>query len=376
MKKRNSFVWTSIVVLISIFVIAGCKETPTDSDGLPTDPGSGNLAGKVVGTVAGQPIAGVVVSVGAVSTTTDTKGIFRLDGVGQGTLAVVIGGTGIYTHTAAVNTANGRSVQLDAIETNSNFNLGFYREFARGNHPNEGNLYPTHRWMNSKAPTFYISTNTTATVAKIVDQSLIDRVRNVISQMVPIWTGNVYRSVSVTTQDFPLTFDFSYLPDNSFVIAFDDTVLSIGAYGVGITDPTILSAATSSINKAIIFMTPDLNSYALGEITLEEVVAHEMGHAFGFRHTSLLPSVMLAVGAYGGMYSPFDQLHAAIVYKRPAGNMDIDNDPIPGAKMMGQSAGREVFIDNRATFSKSPELLRQLQSLRGHDLVRQVTSKY
>jgi hypothetical protein len=106
----------------------------------------------------------------------------------------------------------------------------------------------------------------------------------------------------------------------------------------------------------------DKNSFYRG-ITFEEVIAHETGHGFGFRHTSLLPSVMLPVGAYGGLYSEFDRLHMRIVYSRPAGNTDIDNDPVPGAKMVGQAPGRQVHIDRRADFPKSPELLEQLQAL-------------
>jgi hypothetical protein len=88
-----------------------------------------------------------------------------------------------------------------------------------------------------------------------------------------------------------------------------------------------------------------------------------MGHGFGFEHTSLLPSVMLPVGAYGGLYSEADRLHAAIMYSRPAGNTDIDNDPIASSKVVGPISGLHVHIDRRANFPLSSELLEELESL-------------
>ena len=76
------------------------------------------------------------------------------------------------------------------------------------------------------------------------------------------------------------------------------------------------------------------------------------------------------------LYTESDQLHAAVVYRRPAGNTDIDNDPVPGAKMFGQSLGVRVFIDKMPNPPKlSPELIERLQSLNDqsklHDTMKQ-----
>jgi hypothetical protein len=362
-----------IIVLMILFVAIGCDEQKTSennptgptSPNLPADPGSGNLAGKIVGTINGQPISGVTVSVRGKTTSTGPDGTFLLNGVGEGSFGVVISGNSIYTRTAAVNTTqDGRSVELDAIEQNSAFNLGFYRELARGNHPNEGDLFPTHRWINSTPPTFYIDTDASATLDRVIDQEQINTVRQVITQIVPVFTGNVYPSVPIKTRAFNrLDFDLD-IPNNSFVISFDDSLIWwLNAFGLTQTDPDFTDPTTSAINKAIVLLVDQSSFYTRGGITLDEVTAHETGHGFGFRHTSLLPSVMVAIGAYGGLFSDADRLHMAIIYKRPAGNTDIDNDPIPGAKMAGQPLGRQIFIDRRANFPKSPELIRQLQAL-------------
>jgi hypothetical protein len=340
------------------------------------------LAGKIVGTINGQPIAGATVSVGTtskvtaatLSAVTGSDGTFRLDGVGEGILAVLVSGDSIFTRTAAINTANGRSVGIDVIEVNSNFNLGFYREIARGNHPEEGDLFLTHRWINQTPPTFFINTNPSGALDGVIDQSTIDTTRRVLNEVVPIFTGNFYTSIRIETRNFDSLDSFDNVADNSFIISFDDSLVGIGAFGITFTDPDFVSPNTSTINKTVLFLLDNEQFYKSAtnptSISFEEIIAHESGHGFGFRHTSLLPSVMVKVGEFGGTFSSFDQLHMAIVYRRPAGNTDIDNDPIPAAKMIGRFPGRQVFVDYRANVPKTPELTRQLQSLRSFGMVR------
>jgi hypothetical protein len=368
--SRQIRYFTSILVMILLLFAAGCSEesknqnTPTNpgSSGLPADPGSGNLAGKVIGTVNRQPLSGVQVKANGKSTTTGSDGTFVLMGVGEGSFGVEISGGQVYTRLAAVNTATGRSVLLDAIEVSSSFNLGFYRELARGNHPNEKHIYPTHRWINS--PTFYIDTDASATVDGLIDQNQINAVIDVIKEVLPVFTGGVYTSVKIVQKPFTsLNFD-NDIPDNAYVLSFDDSLAwRFNAFGFTETDPTFVSPSTSSINKSIVRLVDDMGFYARGGISFKEVVAHEMGHGFGFRHTSLLPSVMVAIGAFGGLYGDMDRVHMKVVYSRPAGNSDIDNDPIPGAKQTGTPVGRQVFIDRRATFPLTSEEVEQLQAL-------------
>lgn len=353
----------SIVLLTMLFVVIGCAEettngwsTPTEPTTVPTNPGSGDLTGSIIGTIYGQPLAGVTVSVRGISTTTGTNGTFWLNGVGDGIFGVIISGNNIYTRTAAVNTANGRSVLLDAIERNSDFHLGFYRELARID--DRGAMHPTRRWTNLTPPTFIIDTDAGATLDGRIDQGQINTVRSIIERMVPIWTGNFYSAVRIETRPFSRLDLYLDIPDNAYVITFDDSLMRRGAYG-----ETIYAFSANVINKTLIWLVDDMGFYRRGGITFEEIISHEMGHGFGFEHTSLLPSVMLPVGAYGGLYSEADRLHAAIMYRRPAGNTDIDNDPVSSSKMVRPISGLHVHIDRRANFPLSPELLEQLESL-------------
>lgn len=370
--QKKEWYTLSIILVFIMAMLIGCdsgSNDSTDPNGgdSTSDPGVGNLAGKVTGTVGGQALAGVQVTIGAKATTTDNNGLFQLNSVGSGILTVVLNGNSIYPRTVPVNTETGRSVRIDAIERSSGFHLGFYRELARGNAPGEDDVFPTHRWIT--APTFYINTNAQAAIDGRIDQTTIDTVRTVLASVIPVFTGGVYTSPRIETRFFASPSDFSQLPANSFVISFDDTLVNDSAYGQTFTDPDWISPNTSSISKTSLFVLDNAgfykNSAHPSYIAMNEIVAHETGHGMGFRHATILPSVMTPVEEFGGLYSESDRLHMAIVYKRLAGNRDIDNDPIPGAKMLGDDVGPQVFIDQRANISLSPEMIQQLQALQG-----------
>jgi hypothetical protein len=284
----------------------------------------------------------------------------------------MIEGGDIYTRRAAVDTSAGRSVLLDAIEINSNFNLGFYRELARGNHPEEGDMYRTHRWMSSTPPTVYIDNNALGTLDGVIEQSTINTVRDVVRDVIPVFTGKYYSSVTVKTGEFLDWGGWDDIPDNSVVFTFDDTIyFDPGAVGITLTEPDFISPSTSTINKTVIFVIDSSIFYELEGLDLETVIAHETGHGFGFRHTSLLPSIMWRRPENGRRYTDADRLHMAIMYKRVAGNTDIDNDPVSGAKMRGEAPGIQVHIDERTGEPKlSPEMLERLQTLRRHPLLK------
>ena len=387
---KHAFFKLLVPIFIIMLALVGCddgsssdgdndSDNPTNPSNPGTsDPGTGNLSGKVIGTIYGNALSGVTVTVGSQSAVTASNGTFQLNGVGEGNLAVVVSGSKVYRRTQMVNTAEGRAVVLDAIETGSNFNLRFYRELARGNHPKEGDLFQTHRWTSSTPPTFYINTNAASAIDGKIDQKTIDTVTRVLKEVVPIYTGGLYSNITVQTANFPSQMSFNDVPNNGFVISFDDTLRSQGAYGLTYTDPDFTSPFTNAISKVALYILDSEQFYKYGNpanISFEEIIAHESGHGFGFRHTSEpslggLPSVMVKTGEYGGTFSIYDELHMAIVYSRPAGSTDIDNDPgSTSAKQI--PAEREVFIDDRATGDLDAETQRQLAELPGFALARE-----
>ncbi|PIE32439.1 hypothetical protein CSA56_15640 [candidate division KSB3 bacterium] len=395
--KHYLFFTYLLVWCVLLFSIAGCSDDSSNGDNsnltepdkigdVPGDPGPGNLAGIVIGTLDKQTLQGVTVSVNSRSAITGSDGTFLLTGVGEGILAVVISGSNIYTRTQAVNTADGRSVVLDVLEQNSSFDLTFYREIARGNHPLERDLFPTHRWTSSTPPTFYINTNGAAANDGVIDQEDIDTVASVLRQITPVFTNGFYSSINIETAYFSTSMRIDDIPDNSFVISFDDSLIESGAYGLTYTQPDFISPTTSTIQKSLIFIVDDdyyyQSSASPERISFEEIIAHESGHGFGFRHTSEpsyggFPSVMVKTGKFGGTYSEYDRLHMGVVYQRPAGNTDLDNDPVPTSSAKLRTIDRlQVFLDQRLEAFDDLERAEKTRSIQGFDIVKELIAEY
>ena len=85
----------------------------------------------------------------------------------------------------------------------------------------------------------------------------------------------------------------------------------------------------------------ELNRAAMCDRPLEDTFAHELGHALGFAHVPDLDALMNTGRPRGiGLPSSRELYHAAIAYRRPRGNMDIDRDPRAGSML---SAGAMVL---------------------------------
>ena len=151
----------------------GCSPT-TKAGKSSVLPGKGttNATGRLTGTIEGKALAGVTIKIGNQSTITDIDGRFKLYHVPRGTLPASLSGEGIYPCSLRMNTAKLGSIKVNTIEKSSHFNLDFYRELARGNHPQEREIHPLYRWTRSKAPTFYIDTNTSLIEGKIHSKTL------------------------------------------------------------------------------------------------------------------------------------------------------------------------------------------------------------
>ncbi len=348
-------------VIVALWGAQSCQHdsSPTSSATSPasdTKPaltpttGALSIEGTLVGAVSRRALPNVQVKLGAHTAITDAQGKFTFANAKDTPLSFQVSGETVYTRVAAIE--NNASIELDAIEKDSGFHLGFYRELARGNHPTEQHLYPLQRWTSP--PTFYIDTNPAATNDPEISRETIESVRQLITKMTPIFTGEVFEAADIQLHYFG-GYDFSLIPDNTIVISFDDSLMDRGAMGVTFTEPSFQAAPTGALSKAWIFVLNADAPYQNTGISKIELLAHEMGHAFGFRHTSLLPSVMMKIGVFGGTYSSHDRLHMSLVYHRPFGNTDIDADPLPNQKSFGELPGRQAFID-RAPVSLSPKM--------------------
>ncbi len=343
---------------------------------LPKNLGSKKLVGKIFDSISGQPLQGVTIAVGGRSTTSNENGEFSLPKAGKGEFPVVISGRNVCLRSAVVkNTLTTLAVHLDAIEWENGFHLGFYRELVRGCHPQEWSpgypMQPIHRWVSPKPPIIYLDTNHSNTYKKRrISRKTRKRVCAAVRQIIPVLSGGMYRKVRIKQRRFPaqdnyLKPDFSQVPDNAIVITFHDSLKA--ALGVANTSPFIGVPAISSIHKAWIFMNtqeeidrmfkkrPTDTKKGDPKLSVKHLIAHELGHTFGYRHTTKRGSIMdrgivatFPLVSEKELCCEADRIHMRLTYSRPVGNFDIDNDPVSIGKTHTQSAppvGPQVFVD-------------------------------
>ena len=90
--------------------------------------------------------------------------------------------------------------------------------------------------------------------------------------------------------------------------------------------------------------------YHASHVVRTVLTAHELGHAFGYWHTSQRPSVMAKDLSYAGLFSPADELHMRIAYTRPVGNSDIDQDPAPTANQLVATPQQGMHVEERCIY--------------------------
>lgn len=330
---------------------------------LPTYRGTTSFSGKIIGTMSRKPIADLRIAMQNSSAYSNRRGKFNVHGIPKGITSIVISGPAIQPRTVYVHTAKKHSIKIDAIQNDRQFNLRFYRELARGNHPMERQLNPIYRWTAKVPPVFYINTNASAVHGGEVSKQAIKTARSVIMEILPVFSGRQYWVTPIKVCYFDgMTFD--QIPHHSVVITFNDHILSQHLMGITFTAPDFTSWFPGSLDKVMIFVAHRSLAYHSTRYTMRQVIAHEVGHGFGYRHTSCLPSIMGKSILYeGGLFSPADKFHMHIMYHRPVGNTDIDNDPFPGRKMGEHTPKTQVFVDVVEDIQLPANLKKELERL-------------
>ncbi|PID55780.1 hypothetical protein CSB45_14300 [candidate division KSB3 bacterium] len=335
------------------------------SESLPKNPRyKTTLSGRVRGSLNGKFLSGVSVRVGESSAVTDDSGKFCLENVPRGRIALLLEGEDIYPRRAAVKTPKLGRITVDAIEKSANFNLHFYRELTRGERA--GTLEPLSRWNDKKAPIFYINTTARAVRAGKISTKIIRRVKTVIKTLLPVLSGQKYRKSDLWIKVTELaSTEPEFLPEHSIVISFDDSLVRRGVLGVTQSFPCFASSEEpASLHKARIYLAHEERYYAQGGVSREQVLAHELGHSFGYRHTSVLPSIMNTGKPCRTLFTEHDAVHMKLAYHRPTGNTDIDNDLPPGWQSSPDCAPQEkIFVDSWGTLAVPEKERKNLHGL-------------
>ena len=278
--------WRFVVLLCALVsgaLAAGCGSSPsaptpppTVQTSTPTGPAAPvtySLNGRVVGTVTRQPIGRATVTVDGQNVTTDADGRFAITDSTRNVRDVVVSGGGLITRESRLSFAD-RDVTIDVIQNRAPFDLAFFRSIARNAAEGEGELEPLRPL--AAAPRIHIRTVDDA--GRSVDSRTLDLVEDALRDAAPIWSAG----------RFPLT------------VVERGSGTKVGQAGwitvrwSNPADENICGRATIGTTTGYIELhhkNPDCSCGSPDGFS-PMVVRHELGHVYGYWHTTSARDVM------------------------------------------------------------------------------------
>jgi hypothetical protein len=292
------------ILASALAAFVGCDGSSPTSP--PANVDGPAVVGRVVETVSRRPVEGALIESSAGSSRTDAAGTFQIP-AGAGVLAVTVGAPGHVTRRTFLG-AGASSPTLDVIETNTLWNLDFYRELVRDG-AGGGSLKALNPW--TVEPRFYIDRRPETGSGREIPEESVAMVQSAIAEVLPLLTngrllGNQVESGGAPPPD---------LTPGTVVVRWDPIEIARTA------------GAASGITHGV---GGNASVVVLRSIEETGVIYHELGHVLGLYHPlgGHRPSHMFGSGTPAPPYfTDWDVFHARVLYARPPGNTDVDNDP-------------------------------------------------
>ena len=310
--------YLAILLVLGAAVATACDDEGDGPSLLPDrpTPGSGTITGTAVHYEGGAPLAGATVVLAGVVATTDAQGRFTLNSVPEaGTAAITVSATGYVFRAALFTLAPNRDVRIDVLQNSPPFSLEYYRQWVR-NGANASAFEATRPW--TVTPNFYLR-RTMDDGPAIVPDSVIDEIRRVIAASIPDLSGNRIRMGTFEVGDVARAEQAGWVN-----ITFSAAAPFFGQSTVGGNSGTMRLRYFGGVSN------PSNNPRNCSSAEVA-VVDHEITHTMGFWHTSQIETDSFSgAGCPGNNRPDFVRYHSAVMYSRPAGNLDPDVDP-PGS---------------------------------------------
>ena len=298
------------VVAVALVAIAGCDGASSPSP--PAGPsnsapaGVAAVSGRLLETLSRSPVSGALIESSFGSVRTDASGNFQLPASAAVIPVTVTAGGHVTRRSFLGSSATGPT--LDVIETDSLWNLDFYRELARDG-AGGGNLKPLNPW--TLEPRFYMDLRPETGSGREIPEGSVSTVGSAIAEVLPLLTSGRLSGNQVESGPDPP----ADLTPGTVVIRWDPVEIARTA------------GAASGITRGV---GGNASVVVLRSIEETGVIYHELGHVLGLYHPlgGRRPSHMLGSGtSTPPFFTEWDVFHARVVYARPPGNTDVDNDP-------------------------------------------------
>ncbi|HKE84960.1 MAG TPA: hypothetical protein VKB50_14460 [Vicinamibacterales bacterium] len=261
------------------------------------------------------------------ATQTDGTGAFTFDLV-QNDIRVnhlTLDGPSIVSRGITLAAPSTRDINVDAIEAQAPFDLGFYRFLVRNGFESP-TLEPLRRWVQS--PMIYIRT-VDDSEASIPNASL-NLVASVLTDTLPRWTNQRFSVAGIETGTETREGKSGWL-----------------TVRWAVTDARCGSAVVGRDGGYIELRSPRGTLCNCNGAIRARTVRHELGHALGFWHTGDASDLMsgLSVAGCDQLPSARELYHANIAYSRPFGNVDPDADPPAATTLVAKAFRAKVIVD-------------------------------
>jgi hypothetical protein len=261
------------------------------------------VSGRVVTARDMSPIAGATLTFGdAPPVTTDGAGAFTIVTTDASTRPLVISAPGFLTRETSLTGGEVRAaVEFDLIPPDPDFPLQQYLDIVRNGFERPEALEPSRRWTTN--PNVYVWTTFKDTGAA-VNPAFVAFLEAELRRLIPAWTANRLQLGELQSGPAERPRQQGWI--NVQFQRGNGNWSMLGA------DPGSVSFGSDALCQSL-------------------AVAHEFGHALGYWHTRVKPSIM--GGGPGSCnpanLSPSEMQIARVMYGRNAGNLAPDKDGPP-----------------------------------------------